>query len=85
MVAKTNRLIRYLVKVADYYKRNVRFGQEIHLELCKRLKFEPTTKWYKHKAEYILKKTTPEIVCNFGDSKTSPKPTLTKYLVTEKE
>ena len=33
-----------------------------HLELCRKLKFDPTTKWYMHKPESVLKKDVQKIV-----------------------
>ena len=29
-------------------------GEVIHFELCKKLKFDHTTKWYMHKSESVL-------------------------------
>ena len=37
----------------------------IHWELCKKLRFNHTTKWYIHKPEYILEDETHKILWDF--------------------
>ena len=40
-------------------------GKVIHWELCKKLNFDPTTKWYMHKSESVLKNETHNILWDF--------------------
>ena len=49
----------------EYKSRHDRVGKVIHWELCKRLKFDYTTNWYKHKPETILKNGIHEILWDF--------------------
>ena len=37
----------------------------IHRELCKKLKFDHTTKWYMHKLESLLENKTHKILWDF--------------------
>ena len=37
-------------------------GKVIHRELCKRLKFDHTDKWYLHKLEYVPENKPHEIL-----------------------
>ena len=37
----------------------------IHWELCKKFKFDHTTRWYKHKLEPILENDTHKILWDF--------------------
>ena len=40
-------------------------GKVIQSELCKRLKFYHTTKWYTHKPVSLLENETHKILCDF--------------------
>ena len=37
-------------------------GKVIHLQLCKRLRFDHTDRWYMHKPESVLENGTDEIL-----------------------
>ena len=44
----------------------IRFtGKVIHWELCKKLNFDHTTKWYMHKPESVLENATHKILWDF--------------------
>ena len=43
-------------------------------ELCKKLKFDPTTKWYMRNPAFIQENETPEILYNFWDTNGSTNP-----------
>ena len=47
----------YKIRQNEYKIRHDRVGDVIRLELCKRLKFDNTDKWYMHKSKSVLKKT----------------------------
>ena len=49
-------------------------GKVIHKELCKRLKFDDTTKWYMYKPESVQEKVTPKIISDFKIQKESSDP-----------
>ena len=49
----------------DCTTRYDRMGNVIQLELGKKLKFDHTTKWYKHKLQYILENETYNILWDF--------------------
>ena len=40
-------------------------GKVIHWELCKKLKFDHTTKWYMHKSESFLENEMHKILWDF--------------------
>ena len=40
-------------------------GNVINRELCKRLKFDNTTKWYMHQPEFVIAKKTRQILGDF--------------------
>ena len=40
-------------------------GMRIHWELCKRLKFDHTTKWYMYKPESVLENEMNKILWDF--------------------
>ena len=40
-------------------------GKVIHWELCKRLEFDPPTKWYMHKPESVQENETHRILQDF--------------------
>ena len=40
-------------------------GKVIHWELCKKLKFDDTNKWYIHKPESILENETYKLLLDF--------------------
>ena len=46
----------------EYKTRNDGEGKTIHWELCKRLKFDHTNKWYLHKPESVLENETHKIL-----------------------
>ena len=62
----------------EYKTRHVWVGKEIHWELCKKLKFYHTTKWYRHKPESVQENETHNILArskyssNFSFSFISP-------------
>ena len=37
----------------------------IHVELCKKFKFDHTNKWYMHKPEYFLENETDKLLWDF--------------------
>ena len=41
-------------------------GKVIHCELCKKLKFDYTTKWYMHKPESVLENEMHKIIWDLG-------------------
>ena len=49
----------------DYKTRHDWVGKVFHCELCKKLKFEHTTKWYMHKPKSILENEKHEIFLDF--------------------
>ena len=49
----------------EYQTRHAWVGKVIHLELCKKLKFDHTTKWYMHKPESVQDNETHEILWDF--------------------
>ena len=48
-----------------YESRHDWVGKVIHWELCKKLNFDHTTKWYMHKQESVKEKETQRIFWNF--------------------
>ena len=50
----------------DYKTRHDWVGKFIHRELCKRLKFDHTIKWYMHTPEPVLQNETHKILLDFG-------------------
>ena len=48
----------------EYQTRNNLVGGVIHRELCQRLKFDHTNKWYMHKPESVQEDETHEIICD---------------------
>ena len=51
-------LPRWVIVIKEYKIRHDWMGKLIHLELCKRLKFDHTTKRDTHKPESVLKNKT---------------------------
>ena len=49
----------------EYKTRHDWVGKMIHEELCKKLKFDDTSKWYKYKPESVFENETHEIIVNF--------------------
>ena len=45
--------------------KNDRVGKGIHWELCKKMKFDHTTKWYVHKPKSVLENETHTILWDF--------------------
>ena len=45
--------------------RHDRVGQVIHWELCKSLKFDHSTKWYRHRPDFILENEMYKILWSF--------------------
>ena len=58
----------------EYKTRHDWVRKVIDKELCKKLKFNYTTKWHMHKLESILKNETNKILWNFGDTNELPNP-----------
>ena len=60
------------LKISEYSKleqkvsktRHDSVGKVIHWELCKKLKFDQSTKWYMHKPESVLENVMHEILWN---------------------
>ena len=52
----------------EYKTKHDWVGKVVHLELCKRLKFDPSTKRYMHKPESVLENETNK----FWDTNRSP-------------
>ena len=48
-----------------YKTRHDSVGKVIHWQLCKKLKFDYTTKWYMHKPEFILQNETHKTFWGF--------------------
>ena len=57
---KDDRILSEFSKQAqkEYKTRHDYVGKVIHWELCKKLKFDHSTKWYMHKPESILENET---------------------------
>ena len=55
-----NHMISECSKLAqkEYKTRQDRVGKVIHWEMCKKLKFEHTNKWYMHNLASVLKNDT---------------------------
>ena len=51
---------------SDYKTRHDRVGNMIHLELCKKLKFDHANKWYVHNQESVLENETDKILWHFA-------------------
>ena len=49
----------------EYKTRHKWAGKDIHWQLCKRLKFDHTTWWYKKKPESVLENETHKIIWDF--------------------
>ena len=62
-----NRIVGVFSKLVqkEYKSRHDWVRKEIHLELCKRLKFGHTNKWYVHKPESVLENKSHKILCDF--------------------
>ena len=62
-----NHIISKCSKLAqkEYKSRHDWVGKVIHWELCKKLKFDHTTKWYMHKPESILENEAYKILWDF--------------------
>ena len=48
-----------------YKTRYVWMGKVLHWELCKKLKFDHTHKWYMHNPEYVIENETHKLVWDF--------------------
>ena len=59
-----NHIISECSKVAqkEYKTRHDWVGNAIHWELCKKLKFHHTTKWYGQEPEFVLENETQKII-----------------------
>ena len=59
-----NHIIRECSKLAqkEYKTRHDRVGKAIHWEMCKKLKFDHTNKWYMHNQESVLGNETHELL-----------------------
>ena len=49
----------------EYKTRHDWVGKVTHLELCKKFKFDKTSKWHLHKLESVLKNETQKILWDF--------------------
>ena len=49
----------------EYKTRHNGVGKVIHNELCGKLKFDHTTKWYMHKPKCVLENETHKILWDF--------------------
>ena len=49
----------------EYKTRHDWVGKVIHWELCKKLNFDHTTKWYMHKPESVLENETHKILWDY--------------------
>ena len=49
----------------DYKTRHDWVGKVIHWELCKKLKFDHTNKWYMHNPESVLENETHKLRWDF--------------------
>ena len=49
----------------EYKTKHVWVGKVIHWELCKKLKFDHTYKWYMHRLESVLENVTHKILWDF--------------------
>ena len=60
-------IIRECSKLAqkEYKTRQDWVGRVIHWELCKKLKFDHTNKWYMHKPESVLENGTHKLLRDF--------------------
>ena len=62
----TNHIINECSKLAqDYRTRHDWVGKVIHLELCKKFKFDHTNKWYIHKLAAVLENDTHKLLWDF--------------------
>ena len=63
-VANINRIVNERSKLVQkkYKTRHEWVGKVIHMELCKKLKVDHTTKWYMHKQESVLENETHKIL-----------------------
>ena len=63
-----NHLISKYCKLAQkvYKTRRDSMGKVIHWELCKKLKFDHTSKWYMHNPEYIRENETHKLLRDFN-------------------
>ena len=60
----------------EYKTRHDWVGKVIHWDLCKKLKFDHTTKWYIHKPESVLENKLHKIWDTNGSSNPSKRPDL---------
>ena len=58
----------------EYETRNDWVMKLIHCELCKKLKFDHTNKWYMHKLEYVSENEMYKNSLRFWDTNRSPNP-----------
>ena len=49
----------------EYKVRHDRVAKMIHWEMCKKLKFDDTKKWYIHNPESVLENATHKVLCDF--------------------
>ena len=50
----------------EYKARHDWVGKVIHLEMCKKLKFDHTKKWYMHNSAPVLENATHKLVWDFN-------------------
>ena len=71
-----NRIVNECSKLAqkEFTVRHEWVGKMIHWELCKRLKFDYTPKWYMHNPESVWENETHKILLGFKIQKGAPNP-----------
>ena len=65
----------------EYKTRHNWVGKVTYWKLCKRLKFNHTSKWYMHKPESVLENGTHKILWDFEIQMDHPIPARRPYLV----
>ena len=60
-----NHILSECSKLAQKETRHDWVGKVIHLELCKKFKFDYTNKWYMHNPESVLENETHKLLCDF--------------------
>ena len=71
-----NHVLKECSKLAQrkYKTRHNWVGKVIHWEVCKKLNFDHTPRWYMHKLESVLENETHELFWNFEIKATSSQP-----------
>ena len=61
----SDKTINHIISKREYKTRHEWVGKVIHWELCKKLKFDQTTKWHMHKPESTLENEMHKILWDF--------------------